>query len=88
MTHPSRGIDTSLGQAGFCDHCQRWNPEGPDICLGYLDGVSHACCGHGDPVRAYVVIGGAPDQPTYTIAHPEVLRGALALQYFGEKVPA
>jgi hypothetical protein len=25
-------------------------PEGPDICLGWIPGVSQACCGHGKRV--------------------------------------
>lgn len=27
----------------------------PDPCLGYIPGVAHACCGHGDVYAAYVV---------------------------------
>ena len=28
-----------------------------DPCLGYIEGVTSACCGHGDPARRY----GVPD---------------------------
>lgn len=29
-------------------------PEGHDGCLGTLEGVANACCGHGEPQTAYV----------------------------------
>jgi hypothetical protein len=38
-----------------CPSCHRNpTPEGHDACLGTLPGVTHACCGHGDPSEAYV----------------------------------
>lgn len=63
MSEPKRP-GAGLGNEGFCDHCQRWNPPGPDVCLGYLRFVSWACCGHGvvDEYRPYVVIGGRPNE--------------------------
>ena len=38
-----------------CGHCglQR-TPEGYDGCIGQLDGVMNACCGHGENSVAYV----------------------------------
>ena len=31
-----------------CHRCGKMpNPDGSDACLGHLDGVSSACCGHG-----------------------------------------
>jgi hypothetical protein len=42
-----------------CDHCRL--PYGEslhDPCLGTLEGVTEACCGHGDPSRAYMIRGG------------------------------
>jgi len=31
-----------------CKHCGRYpTPEGHDACLGHIDGVTAACCGHG-----------------------------------------
>ncbi len=31
-----------------CAKCgEKPTPEGYDACLGYLDGISSACCGHG-----------------------------------------
>jgi hypothetical protein len=36
-----------VGNAGQCPKCDRWNPDGPDICLGRIPGVTAACCGHG-----------------------------------------
>ena len=77
-----RGIDTSLGQSGRCEKCGIWKEEGPDACLGIIPGASHACCGHGDIARAYVCLGGAPDQPAYLIDETVVLRGEDALDFF------
>lgn len=37
---------------GFCGKGD--TPEGHDGCLGTLDGVMNACCGHGDVNQAYV----------------------------------
>ena len=39
-----------------CAECGRHQtPEGHDACLGTLEGVVSACCGHGDPSLAYVL---------------------------------
>lgn len=79
-----RGENTNTGQPGYCLRCHVWCAEGPDPCLGYLPGVSHACCGHGVTERAYVALGGEPDQDGRTVAGGvEILRGGLALRYFG-----
>lgn len=38
-----------------CAHCGLpTSPEGHDGCIADLPGVLNACCGHGDPGRAYV----------------------------------
>lgn len=38
-----------------CGHCGRHNtPEGHDACIGALDNVKNACCGHGVVEEAYV----------------------------------
>ena len=38
-----------------CGYCGTTNtPEGHDGCLGTLDGVMNACCGHGNTPDAYV----------------------------------
>jgi len=40
-----------------CGHCGKYgnsNTGLPDPCLGVLDGVTNACCGHGDPGQAYI----------------------------------
>ncbi|MDZ7703158.1 MAG: hypothetical protein U5L04_01580 [Trueperaceae bacterium] len=38
-----------------CGYCGRDStPEGHDGCLGTLDGVRNACCGHGETGEAYV----------------------------------
>lgn len=51
----TRGVGTN-GAAGYCDHCQSDVPDGPDICLGMLDGVQEACCGHGWITTPYVLL--------------------------------
>ncbi|MCP9290012.1 hypothetical protein [Gracilimonas sediminicola] len=38
-----------------CDHCGLdRTPEGHDGCIGTLDNVMNACCGHGETEMAYV----------------------------------
>lgn len=38
-----------------CGHCGEYNtPEGHDGCLGTLQGIMNACCGHGQINDAYV----------------------------------
>lgn len=80
-----RGRDTSLGQRGFCAACNTVCPEGPDPCLGLLPGVAAACCGHGRADKAYVVVGGEPDQDVRTIAEPLRLGGEDAIAYFEQQ---
>jgi len=39
----------------FCSHCKRYRTiEGHDGCIGTLDNVMNACCGHGEKAMAYV----------------------------------
>lgn len=71
-----------VGAAGYCEACGVYMPDGPDACLGYLVGVSHACCGHGNVIDAYVVIGGEPDQPAYNVPDAVHLWGYMALEFF------
>lgn len=60
---------------------------GVDPCLGLIDGVSHACCGHGseDWAGPYVVIGGEPGESCVGRDNYTVLRGTDALAWFAEK---
>ena len=38
-----------------CGHCHKPDRlDGHDACLGELQGVRNACCGHGDTMGAYV----------------------------------
>lgn len=38
-----------------CSYCGRAaGRDEPDPCIGYLPGVSNACCGHGVPEEAYI----------------------------------
>lgn len=39
----------------FCLHCKKnRTKEGYDGCIGKLENVKNACCGHGDTKMAYV----------------------------------
>ncbi len=42
----------------ICFACQAPRPkrEGPDPCLGWLEGVAFACCGHGHGRMSYIVM--------------------------------
>lgn len=66
----------------YCGLCDKYMGEGPDVCLGTLPGVSHACCGHGETKRAYVVIGGVENQRAWTISNGVRLDGGDALEFF------
>jgi len=38
-----------------CKHCGKYKTyEGHDSCIGELDGIINACCGHGKEERAYI----------------------------------
>lgn len=41
--------DRACTECGICV-----SHDSPDPCLGFLDGVSYACCGHGDDHYEYV----------------------------------
>jgi len=42
-----------------CPKCHKLpGPSGHDPCIDQLEGVSFACCGHGDPSQAYVAFDG------------------------------
>jgi hypothetical protein len=71
--------DTSLRR--YCDHCGAHMNNEPDACLGFIPGVSHACCGHGHVKAAYVCLGGRPNEPVFNIDHV-TLRGEAAITYF------
>jgi hypothetical protein len=46
--------DGAVGERA-CKHCGMAAVQGaPDFCLGSLQGVSDACCGHGDVSKAYI----------------------------------
>lgn len=45
---------SSFGERS-CGYCNEFRtPEGHDACLGTLNGVMNACCGHGQINEAYV----------------------------------
>lgn len=38
-----------------CGNCNKpYTEDGHDACLGKLNGIMNACCGHGEPEEAYV----------------------------------
>jgi hypothetical protein len=72
-----------MSTQGKCKGCQMVvTPGEPDPCLELLPGVSHACCGHGDYGRAYVVIGGKPNESCQYRNDYLVLYGIPALEFF------
>jgi len=45
----------SAGNERACGHCGKTNtPEGYDGCIGRIEGAVNACCGHGNPLNAYI----------------------------------
>lgn len=77
-----RGSDAPNAGSGWCPACERWAHPGPDPCLGHIPGVAHACCGHGDTKKAYVVLGGDPDQGVHRIERTVTLYGQPAVEFF------
>lgn len=64
---------TMIGHNRRCPQCGDYpTKEGGDPCIGILEGVSYACCGHGDERYAYVAFKDGSD----------TLRGQDALEYF------
>jgi len=54
-----------------CARCGRWpTKEGHDACIGHIDGVSGACCGHGA-------------EPPYTIWLPDRGPGVCPTDNYG-----
>lgn len=70
-----------VGNAGFCGKCRTWNPDGPDVCLGRLVGVTAACCGHGI-VMPYVAFGLAEFDYDPSTVTTVALYGKQAEAYF------
>lgn len=67
----------------YCPKCGEQLTWGePDPCIGWLPGVAHTCCGHGNPRDAYVIIGGQPNQACTEIPHYIDLRDQDALDFF------
>ena len=81
MTDERRIRTGEVGNAGWCPKCERWSPDGPDICLGRLRGVTAACCGHGyrTPSVAFGVADHDYDPDGFTTI---VLYGEAAEAYF------
>ena len=62
------------GQHGSCGHCGE-ACDGPDACLGWIPGVSQACCGHGHIDSAFVYLGPSDGRC-------QILKGPDALLFF------
>jgi len=61
-----------------CPKCHKLpGPSGHDPCIDQLEGVSFACCGHGDPSQAYVAFDGED-----AAGRLNVIRGNEAIEYF------
>ena len=58
ICHRGPAISRGRVNANMCNHCgMNCTPEGHDACLGTLPHpVMNACCGHGDPAKAYIQI--------------------------------
>lgn len=66
------GVRVSKEPRRDCGVCGRSDtPEGYDACLGAIEGVRNACCGHGNPQTAYAVFEDGTE-----------VRGEAAIQYF------
>lgn len=83
QTLPIAGTNScTMYEDRFCEKCDQVCEGGePDACLGYISGVSHACCGRGID-NPYVVIGGSPNQNFSQIEYKTTLRGDFATRFF------
>lgn len=62
-----------------CGHCGLpRTKEGHDGCIGTLEGVKNACCGHGEEAVAYVQFD---HEDFNTDPNKVTLQGAEALEY-------
>lgn len=58
-----------------CKRCGKYpTEEGYDSCLGTLKGVKYACCGHGIPGEAYVVLEDGTRIPELDRDHEKMQR--------------
>lgn len=66
-------------EKNVCGHCDlKRTPKGHDGCVGKLDGVMNACCGHGETTQAYVQF----DHKDYDSSpNKHLISGAEALNY-------
>jgi hypothetical protein len=58
--------------------------DGPDACLGWIPGVSQACCGHGNVDSAYVYLG--PSDGRYVLLQCQDAMEFFALVKRGQLV--
>ena len=65
-----------------CGHCgKKRTPEGHDGCIGILEGVMNACCGHGQDNMAYIQF----DHPEYSTNPNKILiTGKKAVDYINK----
>lgn len=65
-----------------CGHCGlKRTPEGHDGCIGTLEGVMNACCGHGEDKVAYVQFDHLDYEKDPNKKH---LKGKQAIKYINE----
>lgn len=63
----------------FCLHCKKQRtPEGHDGCIGTLENVQNACCGHGEVEVAYVQFN---HENYKTDPNKVIIKGYKALNY-------
>lgn len=56
-----------------CTVCKQPCPlKEPDPCLGTLPGVAHACCGHGDPDKAYILFKNGVKVTGFKVERPDL----------------
>lgn len=65
-----------------CNHCGLFRGiDDFDPCIGFIDGVKNACCGHGFPENSYVQF----DHDEYDVnPNRDLISGLDAWQYLAE----
>lgn len=71
-----------------CHNCSKFKTyEGHDGCLGTLDGLANACCGHGDVKLAYVqFLDGVVIQGELAVKIQSILKSARSNETIENKL--
>lgn len=65
-----------------CDACQeRCYPDQPDACLGWVPGVSYACCGHGQGTGYFAFADGSVVRGVNSVADLARWAASVAKRY-------